>query len=67
MWPENCLKAKCDMVYLHKCPEDSRLVIPPPPPGECCAPPGECHCDVQVDFFPPNERRGDQKELIDIH
>ncbi|KAK6109255.1 von Willebrand factor type C domain family protein [Brugia pahangi] len=47
MWPENCLKAKCDMVYLHKCPEDSRLVIPPPPPGECCAPPGECHCDIQ--------------------
>ncbi|MCP9260814.1 Cysteine-rich motor neuron 1 protein [Dirofilaria immitis] len=47
MWPENCLKAKCDMVYLNKCPEDSRLIIPPPPPGECCAPPGECHCDIQ--------------------
>ncbi|VDO52239.1 unnamed protein product [Brugia timori] len=47
----NCLKAKCDMVYLHKCPEDSRLVIPPPPPGECCAPPGECHCDIQVSYI----------------
>ncbi|VDN53420.1 unnamed protein product [Dracunculus medinensis] len=47
MWPEDCLKAKCDMVYHNKCPEDSRLVVPLPPPGECCSPPGQCQCDMQ--------------------
>lgn len=51
MWPERCLKAKCEMIYLRQCPEDSILVTPLPPPGECCAPPAQCQCDIQVYFF----------------
>ncbi|VDN20171.1 unnamed protein product [Gongylonema pulchrum] len=64
MWPENCLKAKCEMVYLHKCPEDSRLVTARPAPGECCLPPGECHCDIQVCFFPELTKK--HPELVEM-
>ncbi|MFH4974983.1 hypothetical protein AB6A40_001692 [Gnathostoma spinigerum] len=65
MWPEKCLKAKCEMVYLQKCPEDSQRMIPLPPPGECCAPPAECHCDLQkCDPFIPICEEGMERVLI---
>uniref|UniRef100_A0A1I7XI95 IGFBP N-terminal domain-containing protein n=1 Tax=Heterorhabditis bacteriophora TaxID=37862 RepID=A0A1I7XI95_HETBA len=50
MYPERCLKAMCSVVFHPECPPDSRLVILPPPQGQCCGRPGTCHCDQQVSF-----------------
>ncbi|PAV75131.1 hypothetical protein WR25_13594 [Diploscapter pachys] len=47
MSSEQCLKARCSVVFHPHCPADSRLLIPPPPPGECCGQPGTCVCDLQ--------------------
>ncbi|KAE9553936.1 hypothetical protein FO519_002862 [Halicephalobus sp. NKZ332] len=43
-WPEPCLKAKCDVVFQPKCPEDSRLQVPKSD-DECCPKKGICVCD----------------------
>uniref|UniRef100_A0A915AQ40 Cysteine-rich motor neuron 1 protein n=1 Tax=Parascaris univalens TaxID=6257 RepID=A0A915AQ40_PARUN len=65
MWPERCLKAKCEMIYLRQCPEDSILVTPLPPPGECCAPPAQCQCDIQkCDPFIPICEDGFERALV---
>ncbi|CAD6196456.1 unnamed protein product [Caenorhabditis auriculariae] len=47
MVSEDCLNAPCSVVFHPKCPDDSRLIILEPPPGECCGSPGKCHCDQQ--------------------
>lgn len=49
MWRERCLKAKCDVVFQPKCPDDSNLIsaeVPEPP--DCCQKPGSCQCNPQV-------------------
>uniref|UniRef100_A0A914WMA6 VWFC domain-containing protein n=1 Tax=Plectus sambesii TaxID=2011161 RepID=A0A914WMA6_9BILA len=47
MWPERCLKAKCAVVFQPQCSDDSKLVVPPLEPDECCQSPGECKCDLE--------------------
>lgn len=42
---DECLKAICPLVFHKGCPPDSQLITESPAPGNCCPPPGTCHCD----------------------
>ncbi|KAK6042967.1 von Willebrand factor type C domain protein [Cooperia oncophora] len=65
MFPERCLKAQCSVVFHPECPADSRQVILPPPPGECCGRPGTCHCDLQkCEAFVPVCEEGMERVLV---
>uniref|UniRef100_A0A915ITZ9 Kielin/chordin-like protein n=1 Tax=Romanomermis culicivorax TaxID=13658 RepID=A0A915ITZ9_ROMCU len=47
-WQDECLKAKCDVIFQPKCPEDSILILSPPPvPPDCCQKPGYCECNQE--------------------
>lgn len=51
---DECLKAICPLVFHKGCPNDSQLITERPAPGNCCPPPGTCHCDQKkcVPFVP---------------
>uniref|UniRef100_A0A0N5AAR7 Cysteine-rich motor neuron 1 protein n=1 Tax=Syphacia muris TaxID=451379 RepID=A0A0N5AAR7_9BILA len=65
MAPNNCLNAKCDINYITKCPGDSQLIMPTPPPGECCTnTPAECQCDMEkCNSFTPECEKGSERIL----
>uniref|UniRef100_A0A7E4UPE0 Cysteine-rich motor neuron 1 protein n=1 Tax=Panagrellus redivivus TaxID=6233 RepID=A0A7E4UPE0_PANRE len=46
-WPEPCLKAKCDVLFTPKCPDDSRLEVIKSDEDECCPKKGTCVCDAE--------------------
>ncbi|CAI4221630.1 unnamed protein product [Auanema sp. JU1783] len=62
----SCLKANCSVVFHPSCPFDSRLVILPPPAGECCGQPGTCHCDQQkCESLVPTCEDGKERVLVE--
>ncbi|CAB3398534.1 unnamed protein product [Caenorhabditis bovis] len=66
MQSDNCLNARCPIAFHPRCPDDSRLVILPPPAGECCGKPGTCHCDLQkcAEFVPICDRKSEELKLV---
>ncbi|XP_045303121.1 cysteine-rich motor neuron 1 protein isoform X6 [Leopardus geoffroyi] len=41
----DCSKARCEVQFSPRCPEDSVLIEGYAPPGECCPLPSRCVCD----------------------
>ncbi|XP_055474391.1 cysteine-rich motor neuron 1 protein isoform X5 [Psammomys obesus] len=41
----DCSKARCEVQFSPRCPEDSILIEGYAPPGECCPLPSRCVCD----------------------